>query len=313
MTNNFFGDLDMRTVARVLLPLLTASILAAGCSPIEAQPGSGRSSFFDDVDPRWIENPYWFDGTAEINIYRTTLVKYGQPRPADEVVHIVVAEDHQPDLLVKADDWRQPDLASMLKFNYVTSVRTGVYRYQQMLSFFFDRSDLHLAKMTLASHEWCGNTFKELVNFRGRSSYEFNTYWDGQGNGSYDVGFPPDLVVYESLPVQLRPLRWRAGLETTLQLLPPQLSSRVAEPQWGPARVTVGERQELTVPAGTFAAWPVLLTHAGGEDRLWFEAESPHRMVRWQAASGDLFELEKSKKLAYWQLSGRGDESYLED
>ncbi len=303
----------MHITARLLLPCLAVTSLLFACSPTEAQPGSGTAGFFDVIDPAWIEHPYWFDGTAEINLYQATLVRYGQPRQADEVAHILVAEDHKPDLLVKADDWRQPGLVPVLKFNYVTSVRTGIYRYQQMLSFFFDRSDTHLAKMTLASHEWCGNSFKELVNFRGRSSYDFNTYWDGQGNGDFDVEFPSDLVVYESLPVQLRSLRWSAGLETSLHLLPPQLSSRVVEPRWHLARLTVGDREELKVPAGTFSAWPVVLSHGGGKDRLWFETEFPHRMLRWQASSGDTFELDKSKKLAYWQLSGPGDESYLAD
>jgi hypothetical protein len=302
----------MRIPARVVLVLFTASLLAAGCSPSAAQPG-GAAGFFDEVDLGWIGNPYWFDGTAEVNLYRATLVKYGQPRPADEVAHIVVTEDHKPDLLVKADDWRQAGLVGMLKLNYVASVRTGVYPYHQMLSFFFDRADLHLAKMTLTSHEWCGNSFKELVNFRGRSSYEFNTYWDGQGNGSFDVELPADLVAYESLPVQLRGLAWRAGLETTLNLLAPQLSSRAGEPQWSAARLTVGEKEKVTVPAGDFAVWPVVLEHAGGEDRLAFEADFPHRMIRWQASSGDLFELRTAKKLAYWQLNGPGDERYLED
>lgn len=170
-----------------LTVVLTAAI---GCRQTVAQTGQSEaearfpaSELFQQVDPAWVIDPYWFDGTAEINRYRATLVKYGQPRAADDVVHILVTEDHNPDLLVKGDDWRAPGLVKMLKFNYVTSVRTGVYTYQQMLSFFFDRADTRLAKMTLASHEWCGNSFKELVNFRGRSSYEFNTYWDGQGNG----------------------------------------------------------------------------------------------------------------------------------
>jgi hypothetical protein len=270
------------------------------------------SSLLSVLQKSWVDNAYWHDGKAEVNLYKASLVMYGKPRPAESVAHIIVTEKHRPDLLVKADDWRQPDLVDILKFNYVTNVRTGVYSYQQMLSFFFDRQDLHLAKMTLASHEWCGNTFKQLVNFRGKSSFSFNTYWDGQGEGSFPVEFPVDLVVYESLPVQLRALPFAVGFKTELSLLPRQLSSQVAPPQIEIAQLEVVGREDLRVAAGRFETWVVELRHKAGTDRLFFEAPFPHRLVRWQAAAGNLFELAKSKKLAYWQLTDLGDESALD-
>jgi len=271
-----------------------------------------ESGFFDHVDRSWMESSYWFDGKAEINLYRTRLVFYGTPREGDDVSHVVVTESHKPDLLVKADDWRQPGLVDMLKFNYVTSVQTGAYSYQQMLSFFFPQKTLRLAKMTLASHEWCGNTFKELVNFGDRQSYEFNTYWDGQGDGSYETDFPSDLVVYDSLPVQLRPLDFREGLETEIHLLARQLSSKASPPRWHKAGLRVVGRSPIEVPAGEFQAWEVVVEHRGGTDRLFFEAEFPHRMLRWERPGDELFELRKSVKLAYWQFNQPGDEKYLE-
>ena len=267
----------------------------------------------DVLDTSWIENEYWYDGTAEINLYDATLVKYGEPRQADELVHIFVTESHDPELLVKADDWRRPGLVPMLKLNYVTSVRTGVYRYQQMLSFFFDRRDLGLAKMTLSSHEWCGNSSKELVNFQGRESFDYNTYWDGQGNGSYAVDLPDDLVVYDSLPGQLRALPWADGLAATFPLLPTQLSSRVQPLSWSDATVRVTGRGGVEVSAGTFDAWNVELEHAGGRDLLAYEAAFPHRMLSWQQASGDSFGLKRSEKMAYWAKAGVGDEDLLQD
>lgn len=265
----------------------------------------------DHLDPRWSENEHWYRGEAEINVYDAEIVIYGQPREAEELAHIVVTEDHVPDLLVKADDWRDPDNVPMLKLNYVTEARTGVYTYRQMLSFFFERADMSLAKMTLAHHEWCGNTFKELVHFRDRSTYEFNTYWDGQGNGSFDVDFPDDLVVYDSLPVQLRPLRFAAGLEVKFPLLPRQLSSQALEPTWPEATLRVVEKRRVEVPAGAFDAWILRLEHAGGEDELAFEAAFPNRMLTWTRADGDRFRLEASESLAYWRLNAPGDEKAL--
>ncbi|MEM9593483.1 MAG: hypothetical protein AAGD06_04445 [Acidobacteriota bacterium] len=290
-------------------PTLTA--LALTVVLVSAAAPALGGDLFQHLDPEWMSQPYWYDGEAEVNRYGAEIVIYGQARKADDLAHILVTESHKPDLLVKADDWREDGLVGMLKFNYVTSVRTGVYAYQQMLSFFFDREDLGLAKMTLASHEWCGNTFKELVNFRGRSGYDFNTYWDGQGNGSYDVEFPANLVVYDSLPVQLRALRFSEGLEATVELLPGQLSSRVSEPRWSTAKLKVAGRERAKVPAGTFDAWVVELTHAGGTDRLRFEAAFPNRMLSWTQAGGNRFELASSDKAAYWSLNRIRDEEAL--
>lgn len=292
----------------IILTGLTASV---ACAEEAGQDATPRLA--DILDSSWIEDESWYDGTAELNLYDAMLVKYGQPRQADELVHIFVTESHDPELLVKADDWRRPGLVPMLKLNYVTSVRTGVYRYEQMLSFFFDRRDLGLAKMTLSSHEWCGNTFKELVNFGERESFDFNTYWDGQGNGSFEVDLPDDLVVYDSLPGQLRALPWADGLEASFPLLPSQLSSRVAPPAWSDATVRVTGRGEADVPAGTFDAWTVEMAHAGGRDVFAFEADFPHRMLSWRQASGDSFRLKTSEKMAYWAKAGVGNENLLRD
>jgi hypothetical protein len=264
------------------------------------------------LDPGFARDPYFADGKAEINSYQAQLQIYGAPRQAASLIHIVVSEDHLPESLVKADDWRTPGLVPMLKFNYVTSVRTGIYTYQQMLSFFFERADLHLAKMTLAHHEWCGNSFKELVNFRGRSAYSFNTYWEGQGDGSFPVAFPADLVVYDALPVQLRALRFADGMTATFPLLGRQLSSKAAPPSWPLATLRVKGAVREAVPAGAFEVWRLDLRHAGGVDQLAFERAFPHRLVSWQRADGDTFALAKSQKLAYWQMNGPGDEAVFE-
>ncbi|MEM8963205.1 MAG: hypothetical protein AAGD38_17100, partial [Acidobacteriota bacterium] len=272
---------------------------------------SSRADFVDQLDTGWMQNDYWFDGTAEINQYASTRIMYGTPRPTDETAHIIVTEKHDPELLVKADDWRRPGLLDVVKFNYVTSARTGVYTYHQMFSFFFAQSDLRLAKMTLASHEWCGNTFKELVNVEGRESYDFNTYWDGQGNGSHDVDFPDGLVVYDSLPVQLRALPWRLGLRTELDLLPSQLSSKAPRPRWSRATLEVTAEETIEVEAGRFTTWVVELEHDRGTDRLWFETAFPHRMIRWEAASGDTHALRASTKMPYWQFNQPSDEQRL--
>ncbi|MCG8458099.1 MAG: hypothetical protein MI919_17620, partial [Holophagales bacterium] len=119
----------------------TAAILCL----LTAVAPAAAGELFEHVDPSFQQHEYWLDGKAEINLYEAEVKIYGQPRTADQLAHIVVSEDHDPELLVKADDWRRPGLIPMLKFNYVTGVQAGVYRYQQMFSFFFNRPSGRLA------------------------------------------------------------------------------------------------------------------------------------------------------------------------
>ncbi len=299
------------------LPYLLAFLLAAVTFLLlwmqrPSAPATTENDAVNQLNPEWMRHPYWRDGKAEINLYRSTVVKYGQPRQTDDVVHIVVGESHRPDLLVKADDWRQPGLVPMLKFNQIVEVQTGIYPYRQMLSVFFNRADGRFAKLAMSSQEWCGTSFKEVVHFRGRSSYRFNTYWDGQGAGSHPVDFPSNMIPRDALPVQLRALHFQPGTTFPITLLPGQVSSKAKPPEVRTGQLRVLEKTWLEVPAGRFETYPVVVTVDGAEDRLWFEAIHPNRMIRRATPGGDLHELLKSEKLAYWELNRPGDEGLLD-
>ena len=104
----------------------------------------------------------------------------------------------KPDELVKADDWKQPGLLPVLKLNTVIEVPTGIYTYRQMVSVFFHRATLQNIKETLTSHEWCGNSFKELLNFNPHHSFRAHTYWDGMGEVTHPLPNDPALVFYDA-------------------------------------------------------------------------------------------------------------------
>lgn len=290
--------------------ILGTALLSHAKMPITT-PDARQGNFFDQVNLDWTHAPYWFDGKAEINIYQSSVVKYGVPRQTDKVVHIIVSEKHKKDLLVKADNWREPGLIDVLKFNYLTTVQTGIYTYREMMSIFFDRANGHSAKMTFSSQEWCGQSFKEILNFDGRSSFCFDTYWDGQGKGEFEVDFPRDLVLYDALPVQLRMLNFRKNLSAEMSLLPTQISSKVQKPVVERAFLKVRIPIQIQVPAGTFKVYPVTVEHRRGTDRFWFETKFPHRLIKWESYAGNQYQLLKSEKLAYWQLNKPGDERYL--
>ncbi len=295
----------------VLAGLLLSALAVAAVLYLNQSAEEDQGDFFRHADLARFDDPYWHQGEAEVNLYQATIQRYGQPRPTGDVAHVLVTERHDPELLVKADDWRREGLLEVLKFNFVVQYQTGVYPYRQMMSVFFDRQRGRVAKLTFSSQEWCGLAFKELVNFRGRSDFDFNTYWDGQGNGSFEVDFPPDAVPYDALPVQLRVLEFEPGLTATFPLVESQFSSKASAPAVEMARLRVQGREPVQVPLGAFESVRLELESAAGRDVFWFETEFPHRMLKWETRDGNRFELRGSRKTAYWAHNRPEDESYL--
>ncbi len=297
----------------VLLVAFLIAVLALGLVWwIDRAEIPDQGDLFEHVALSRLADPYWSQGEAEVNLYRATLVKYGRPRQTDDVAHILVTEDHDPGLLVKANDWRRPGLLPVLKFNALVQVQTGVYPYRQMLSVFIDRRRGRFAKMTFSSQEWCGTSFKELVHFGGKGRFHFNTYWDGEGNASRPVDLPGDAVPYDSLPAQLRILVFEPGLSVTFPLVSSQFSSRAEEPSLDLVRLAVQEMERIEVPLGIFPAVRLKLESAAGTDLLWFESEFPHRMLKWETRDGNRFELRESRKTAYWTQNRPEDEPFYQ-
>ncbi len=293
---------------KLILISIVALLLPAAFYRGKGSPVNG--SLFFQLDPRWAANHYWYQGKAEVNFYNAQEVRYRVRRPA-EVYHIIVTEKHKKDLLVKADDWRQPDLLDVFKFNNVITVPTGIYTYRQMLSLFMSRDELRAVKLTFGSQEWCGNTFKEIVDFGDRSYYDFNSYFDGEGHRRGELRLPPDVVFYDGLPVLLRALRFEVGSNLRFQMLPTQVSNRAPLPEVETASLRVLERAPIQVPAGKSEAYAVEVKHSRGADKFWFEAEFPNKMLRFERYDGALYELRKSGLLEYWRLNKPGDEVHL--
>jgi len=88
---------------------------------------------------------YWHDGKAELDGYRLTIARYGQPR-AGRGVLVYVAEPFSESQRVKVDDPRQDpaDTFDAFKLNLVRDFQTGIYNYSTMVSVFVRSADLFL-------------------------------------------------------------------------------------------------------------------------------------------------------------------------
>ncbi len=250
-----------------------------------------------------LEQPLWADGKAEYNFYDAVEVRYGVPRDT-EVRHIIVRENFLPNDKVKANDWRTPGAYPIIKLNQIIRVPTGVYRYDQMHSSFWNAGDGNLEKFSLASIDSCGNSYKE-ARLAGQSlAYQAHTYWQGQDNVQRDVPLPEGALFYDELPFKLRLLDWENVETFAAPLTGSVIGSQADALEFSPATFTVGNSPDGRI---------VTVEHLGGTDSLTFATDSPYVLQSWKRADGSSLVLTGTTRLDYWNHNSSGDEKLIEN
>ena len=284
-----------------------ALLLPAGAPPPDAAPLPLTSI----LDRGVALDPIWDDGRAEVSTYEAVEVRYAKPRAA-RVVQILVKEDHVPGTWVKADDPARDGLVPVLKFNWIFAVPTGVYSYEQMLSAFLRRDDSRLVRASLAGHEWCGNTWKDLLIAGGQARLEYRTYWDGEAAGERRIDWGDDTLAADALPVLLRAVPpGRAG-SYAARLFPTLIGNRLGGAEPEPVVVQVTPDAPLPEADRSGRATRIDVRAPSGTHSYWFEATGPRRLLRFESAQGARHKLLTSRRLAYWRLNGPGDEAEVD-
>jgi hypothetical protein len=249
---------------------------------------------------------YWHDGKAELNGYRLTVSRYGQPRTGQAVL-IYVTEPFSDSRRVKVDDpGKNPrDVVDVLKLNLVRDFQTGIYDYNTMVSVFVRTSDFSPVKTTFSSAEWCGHVFEELNFTRGRVTGFYNSYFDGE-TARRDLAWPANGITEDSLWILLRGLRGeylKPGQKKTVPLLTGVYSGRLGhkQPTWTDAGI---ERVENIY---------IVKLADGRTGKFTIEPDYPHRITHWEMPPDISAELTGSARLEYWKLHDNGHESYLKE
>jgi hypothetical protein len=271
--------------------LLALALSAPSGAPdgVVWRPGFGRA-------------PLWNDGMAEVSLYEATDVKYGVPR-ASRAALIVVAEDLGKESLVKPDRAAgESATIRVLKLNHVRSIPTGAYIYQQMLSVFAGADRLDPVKLTMTSHEWCGNSFAEWR--ADRATLSIRSYFEEPGDVDVPLS-PAGALFYDALPLVLRGLdfgRTRAG---AVRVIDSVFGARPLAP------ATVTADLEVIPPAKLSGVYRVVLRRGARRDSLDFETGFPHRLTRWDRSDGGTMRLTTSRRYRYWEKNAPGDERLL--
>lgn len=285
--------------------LVFAAVAAAGVSSCGRHSGAPVAA----APPAWAEaatwagDPLWDDGLAEVATYEARRERYGKER--HYTAHLItVKEDFSPAYHVKADPpYAGKQIVPVLKLNVAEVMPTENYDYHLLTSVFVRRDRVDRAhKMTLAMHEWCGNTFMEYMGWAPEPRFHFHSYFDGQGDGSFALGLGGGLLD-EQLPVSLRSLPFAAGSSWRIDLLDPLVLRPLARPapvQTATVRV-VGREPVATAPGDTLDTWHVQVDRPAGPDvDLWFEAAYPNILVQLTAEDGRGLLLRERTRRAYW-------------
>lgn len=277
--------------------ILAAIAVAFLLSSIPAQsptPGTTTSPSLSAVlDRGFGNNNLWDDGQAEVATYDASTVVYGKPR-AHTLRLITVYEDFNREYYAKADwPYGQKPILPVIKQIQTTTIPTANYDYHFLTAVFVDRDDFgRTVKLTTTSQDWCGTTSKTFELWGEKPRMIYTSYWDGEGNGTRELGSNIDDYFEEDLLLNLRALPFRDGLNAAFWLYPKQATNKAPEPRPVPAYLIVSRQDQ---------AWDVLVEARDARTiRYEFEPAYPHVLKHYEHSDGTTLTLKKLERYAYW-------------
>ena len=266
---------------------------AAGKAPVSAQALQAVQQHFDQ---QWAMRKLWEDGLAEVATYDAERTVYDKKRTFEYTL-ITVKEEFNQQFNVKTDDYQRADLFPVMKINQFCQIGTEQYPYHYLTSLFFRRDQpVALFKMTTSSQEWCGNTFKTIVDDGVNFEETYNSYWDKQGTGSRDLR--RDVLLEDALPYSLRSLKFEQLPAFNLTVLKLQQTNQAPPPVYYQAHLRTTAAPPADAPE---PAWRVQVAlEQGKENVYWFAKKYPNLLLRQTTWDGRTLRLKATRRFAYW-------------
>lgn len=279
----------------MMMPLLYIStflLFLSSCSQVVGDKVHPEiNNYFDQ---NWANKNYWDDGKAEVAKYAAEQSIYGKVRNF-EYVYMLVKEDFNKEFNVKTDNYNRSDLFNIMKVNQFCRIETDNYPYHFLSSFFYIRENpLHLHKATISSQEWCGNTFKVFHNYDTGFIYHFNSYWDGQGEGSFELG--KEVLFEDQLSYSLRALKFKEGLIFNYEIVESQITNQATKPKIYNATISVNTASTRE------NVWKVEVALDNEKlNEYSFEKSYPNVLVKQQTWDGRNMKLLSVERNEYWK------------
>lgn len=250
----------------------------------------------------WGKNKLWDDGRAEVAVYDSQRIVYGKPRTFKEHL-LTVKEDLREDTLVKADDLKKQKTIRVFKLNQVQKFETENYPYSYLTSVFVREEPLQqVAKISVGSQEWCGNTFKMYKgNLDGMSGTLMNhSYFDGEADQSGELQLAKDDYFEDQLPLSLRALPFKLDFEKKIRLWDLLTTNHGQSPLVVEAMIKVIKEEPIYCRAGSIPCWVVAIKKPAGTDTYWFQKAGPNILVKMETQDGRKRLLHGRARWSYW-------------
>ncbi|MEM7307177.1 MAG: hypothetical protein AAF682_10930 [Planctomycetota bacterium] len=292
----------MKTLQLALLALAPALSACGGRAVV----ASGAGVPWPVVEETWRTDPVWYDGKAEKAVYAATRIIYGRERSYDATVY-TNKQSMDPATSTKASG-TAGERIEVFKHHWSERAPTEAYDYDFSTCTFTRVSDLSAFKLTAATQEDCGASFKQVwiepgTGMRFFESVYFPDAGVREGTLSSGDALPHFL---DAMTLVLRDYPFQKPLDPVeLSLVPSQKSTRSRPLEPRVYRVTYGGAEEVRVPMGPFDTHR-LIVQAGDEDplELWFSTvnKTPGLNVLVKAEGTDArYELRSHERTAYWK------------
>ena len=274
---------------KLIILILSVFFVACASAPREMETPYANSDF---IDHDWAMNSLWEDGQAEVAYYDAEMIIYGKLRSFDNVF-ITVKEEFNEAFNVKTDDYSRDDLFSVMKVNKFLRLETENYPYHFLSSLFFKREKPEqLYKMTHTGQEWCGNTFKQFEVTPIGYAYDYNSYFDGYGDGFRDLE-GNDMLWEDQLSYVLRAIKFQDGLNFSKRVVDSQINTKTKVSKVYEANFEVSEKDSV---------WQITATLEEGKTNTYtFEKRYPYLMQSQKTWYGYNLKLNKVSRYQYWR------------
>jgi hypothetical protein len=249
----------------------------------------------------WLTDRTWYDGLAEKAVYAATRTIYGVERRYEAIAY-TNKERADPDRAVKSEGVAGVEV---FKHHWSERVPTENYDYDFSTMSYTRTDDLAAWKLTVATQEDCGASFKEVWREGSGLRWADSTYFPG--GGRREGRLDGDTSFFDALTLVLRDFDFERPRDRVLSMLPMQKDTHAIA--FVPERRTVHfvGTSQLELPIGKVRAHELQLLKPDGavEARYWFAAEGSapwlHALVRFEGPQGITYRLQSHARLAYWK------------
>lgn len=232
------------------------------------------------LSEKWAQSSIWQEGAEEHAEYDVERVINGTALRFSET-RLTRKEAFTRQAYSATDDTTRTDLVGVLSQHTIGKSERVLYSNSISI---LQRDPLKLTKYIAAWSDERGTFTKTLRRLVGRTMlYVHSWQIDGEGKADTEIDLAKNDFLYDQLPLSLRALNFKEGQEFYWNTLSELLEPSPKKPTPIELNYKIEALETLTVPAGTFQCWRVLVKSTESETRYWFHFESPNVLVKAQS------------------------------